>query len=395
MAPELTIAEEPSIQSRPTEPAPRPRVLQRARVLAAVVFVAALFLPLIGSRLHWDPAPSTENRMMARLPGAPKTFKQFTHFSDLYLAWYRDHFGLRNTLIRGLSIIKFHGGLAFDQGTNIIMGKDGWLFYPKEPRNFLADRNLDPFTPAELDIWQRMLEQRYKFLADHGIKFIVTIPPDKQTVYPELLPPDFSAVGPRSRLDQLIDRLRETNSPVQILDLRPILAQAKQTRRIYFKTDTHWNDYGAYAAYPVILDAVNRALPGVHLVPQPLSDFVPSTTTHSGDLAFFLNMYYEYQEDWPTLTRKVPFPAVDVSQTTTGSDAHAPSLFMIHDSFSRSLYQLIGPNFSRVHWEWTIVMNGPQVLAFKPDVVIDEFIERTMYKPAPEDTPDVLAEKPR
>ena len=364
------------------------------RVLAGV-FLASLFVPLIGASLHLDPVPSFENRAMARLPGTPRNFKQLGRYSDLFLAYYRDHFGLRATLIRGLSLVRFHVGLAFDRDTNIIMGKDGWLFYPEDQGDLLADRNLDPFTPGELDVWQRMLEHRCKFCAEHGIPFIVVIPPDKQSVYPEFLPVEFSVVGPKSRLDQLIDRLRETNSPVDMIDLRPILSEAKKYRRIYFKTDTHWNSFGAYAAYPVILDAIGRVLPGVKMTPQPLSDFIVHTSPRSGDLAYFLNLYHEYQEDWPRLDTRVPFPAIGFSDTTKGADPRAPSLFMIHDSFAGSLYQLLGPHFSRVRWEWTTVMNGPEVLSFKPDVVIDEFVERNLFLPTPVDTPDVLAARQR
>ena len=131
------------------------------------------------------------------------------------------------------------------------------------------------------------------------------------------------------------------------------------------------------------------------MVPQPLSDFTAETSVKSGDLGYFLNLYYEYQEDWPQLVRRVPFPAVGYSQITTGSDPHAPSLYMIHDSFTRYLYQFLGPHFSRVSWQWTVVMNGPDVLKFKPDILIDEFVERTLFLPTPTDTPDVLAEKPR
>jgi hypothetical protein len=401
MAPELTIAENFSSQSRLTEAASCPRFLDRARVLIALFFVAALFIPLVGTCFHWDPVPSSENRAMARLPGQPRDFKQFSRFSELFLGYYRDHFGFRNTLIRSLSLAKFHGGLAFDQGTNIILGKDGWLFYPSDPHSFLADRNLEPFTSAELDVWQRMLEQRFKFCADHGIPFIAVVPPDKQAIYPEFLPDELSRLGPESRLDQLIERLRDTNSPVHLIDLRPILREAKKYHRIYFKTDTHWNDYGGYAAYPVILDAVNNVLPGVKLIPQPLGNFSAHSSTKSGDLAYFLNLYYEYREDWPELVRRIPFPmAVHADNPfapviTKGTDPRAPSLYMIHDSFTLYLYQFLGPNFSRVCWEWTKVMNGSQVLSFKPDVVIDEFVERTMYQPVPEDTADIRAVQPR
>jgi len=368
-------------------------------VATAVFFIVALFVPLIGSALRWDPIKSHENRVLARIPTVPRNFKELQHFADLFLAFYRDHFGFRNAKIRGLALVRFHGGLAVDQNTKIIIGKDGWLFLPAGSDNFLADRNLDPFTRAELDSWQRRLEQREKFCRDHGIAFIVVIPPDKQSVYPEDLPEQYSRLGPKSRLDELIDRLRETHSPVHLVDLRPALLEAKKYYRVFHKTDTHWNDYGGYTAYPVILDAVNQAMK-LKMTPQPLSDFIPRVTTHSGDLARFMNLYYEYNEDWLQLVRRRPFgpiihPDNPYLPVTTTGDPYGPKLFMIHDSFMLCLYQFLGPHFSRTCWLWTPVMNGPFILDCKPDLVIDEFLERTIYHSGLEDTPDVRAEQVR
>lgn len=401
MSSELTIAQTPSPFSRSSEAVSHPRPRHRARVAMAFCFLASLAIPLLGSRFHWDPVESSENRILARFPATPANFKDLSRFADEFLAFYRDHFGFRNTLIRGLSVAKFRGGLAVDQTTGIIIGKNGWLFFPSEPHNFLADRYLDPFTSADLDAWQRVLEQRSKFCADHGIPFIAVIPPDKQTIYGEMLPSEFTRLGPQSRLDQLLGRLRQTHSPVRVVDLRPALLDGKQFHRLYHKTDTHWNDYGAFAAYPAIISAVNAALPAAHLVPQPISDFIPRSTPHSGDLARYMNLYYEYNEDWLQLVRRTPFPPIVTPEnpylpiTTRGLDPHAPSLFMIHDSYTLYLSQFLGPHFSRVCWQWTTILNSPLVLDFKPDVVIDEFLERTLYLPVPQDTADVRAIEPR
>ena len=37
-----------------------------------------------------------------------------------------------------------------------------------------------------------------------------------------------------------------------MLDLRPALREAKAKEQVYYKTDTHWNWRGAFAAYRVI-----------------------------------------------------------------------------------------------------------------------------------------------
>jgi len=376
---------------------PRPRLLPWARIAAAGLFLLTLVVPLFGAAMNWDPVASQENRILARPPGVPRTLKDFTHFSDVFLDYYRDHFGFRNTLIRALSLVRFKGGLSQDQNTNIIIGKDGWLFYPSNSPNVLADRNLDPFTSGELDQWQHLLEQRNRFCQEHGIAFVAVIPPDKQSIYTEYLPPDLSLLGPKSRLDQIVERLRQTHSPVRVIDLRPTLLEAKKYHRVYFKTDTHWNDYGGFAAYPVILNAVNEALPWAKLTPQPASDFIPRSTIHSGDLARYLNLYYEYNEDWLQMIRRDPYPPIVTPDnpytpvTTAGPNPNAPALYMMHDSFTLYLGQFLGPNFSRVCWRWTTVMYGNEILKFKPSVVIDEFLERTMYLPAPQDPSEVAS----
>jgi alginate O-acetyltransferase complex protein AlgJ len=373
------------------------RPLQRVRVLLAALFVAALFLPLVGACLDWDPVQSSENRAMAKFPGMPRSFQQFKMFSDLFMGFYRDHFGFRNTLIRGLALGRYHGGLAIDVNTNIIIGKNGWLFFPSSLHDgFLAERNLDPFTETELDQWQQLLEKRNKFFTDHGIPFLVVIPPDKQNVYPELMPEHFAPLGPMTRLDQLIDRLRKTHSRVRVIDLRPALLAAKKYHQLYFKTDTHWNDYGAYAAYPVILDAIQSVVPGSRLVPQPLSEFIPKSTRKAGDLARYMDLYYEYDEDWLELVRRDHFPSIDSTNSvveTTGTDPHAPVLVMFHDSFTNYLAKFLGPNFSRAYWVWSNTMNGSIALQAKPDVVVDEFLERMLYAPLPPDSQDIGDEK--
>jgi alginate O-acetyltransferase complex protein AlgJ len=377
------------------------RVLHhRARAFGAAIFLAALFLPFVGAGLKWDPVASSENRALAKFPGMPRNFQQIKIFSDLFMGFYRDHFGFRNTLIRGLALGRFHGGLGMDRGTNIIIGKDGFLFFPSSVQDgFLAERSLDPFSSAQLDEWQQLLERRNKFFTERGIPFIVVIPPDKQSIYTEMMPEEFSRVGPKTRLDQLIDRLRETHSPVRLVDLRPVLLEAKKYHRIYFKTDTHWNDYGAFAAYPVILDAIQSVLPGRKLVPQPLSDFIPRTRRKSGDLAKYMDLYYEYDEDWLELERRVPFPRVSSTENpyamvvTHGPDPTAPRLFMYHDSFTNYLGQFLGPNFSTATWQWTNTLDGQEALNAKPDVVVDEFLERLLYAPLPPDSADIRDQK--
>lgn len=397
-----------TIIPRPSQPAQstaadRPFSLRNLIVrFLSMLFLASLFVPLIGAWRHWDFATaSNENRRLAESPPVPGDFKDAAHFSDRWLGFYRDHFGLRNTLIRAVSETRYHG-FGADTGESYIIGKDGWLFFrPEADHNFMGYRGLNPFSEDELNAWQDLLETRRAWLASKGIQYFVVIPPDKQTIYPEYLPPEYAVVRHESRLDQLIGRLAQTHSPVHLVDLRPALLEAKKFHRLYFKTDTHWDDYGGFAAYPVILNAVNQFFPAAKMVPQSLSNFVPRSTIHAGDLSHLTNLYYDYAEDWPQLIRRTPAPSIMnpdnpyMPVTNLGEDPHAPSLYIVHDSYALYLSQFLGPHFSRVCWAWSQSLNGPWVLNFKPDLVIDEFLERMLYAPPPVDTPDVRAPEPR
>jgi hypothetical protein len=64
-------------------------------------------------------------------------------------------------------------------------------------------------------------------------------------------------------------------------------------------------------------------------------------------------------------------------------------MFVLHDSFGNYFGPFLGPHFSRADWQWTNVLGGPLILKAKPDVVIDEFLERMLYLPQPMDTEDV------
>jgi alginate O-acetyltransferase complex protein AlgJ len=364
--------------------------------ILGMAFIAALFLPMVGTWMKWDLVASSENRALARFPGMPGNFRQARMFSDLFMDFYRDHFGFRNTLIRALARGKYSGGLDVDVRGPVIFGKDHWLFFRSSiTGDWLAERDLDPFSESELDAWQELYEKRNKFFAERGIPFLLVIAPDKQSIYPEFLPDQLSRIGPESRLDQFIDRLRKTHSPVHFLDLRPILLEARKQQMIYFRTDDHWNDYGAHAAYLAILKEMQRMLPGRRLIPQPIDNFIPGMAHRPGDLAKYVDLTDEYDEEAPRLVRRVPFPAIFKADApyaplmTVGSDPNGPVLYALHDSYTDFLAPFLGPHFSKAYWEWTNYINGAALLKTKPDLVFNEFVERKLNDAIPVDSEEI------
>jgi hypothetical protein len=330
------------------------------------------------------------------MPSVPRNFKDAGKYTDRWLSFYRDHFGLRNTLIHAVAETEFHG-FGADTNGNVIIGKDGWLFFrPDGDHDLIAYRGLNPLSDEELTAWQDLLEKRNAWLASKGIPYLVIIPPDKQTIYPEFLPPEYAPLRRQSRLDQLVERLEQTHSTVRLVDLRPALLAAKPSGRLYHKTDTHWNDSGSFVGYGVIIEAVKELLPKWNIVPQTRNDFVRGPV-HSeiGDLAKMMDMPDQYPDEGFGLVGKIPFnmPSTLMDRNsitvTDSNDPTKPRLVFYHDSFGIGLAQLLGPHFGRVAYVSYYTMDPTAVLNEKPDLVISEFLERNLYIAPPTDAPEI------
>ena len=55
---------------------------------------------------------------------------------------------------------------------------------------------------------------------------------------------------------------------MQVLDLREPLRRAKAERRVYHRTDTHWNEAGAFVVYTENLRALKPWFPDMNAEPR-------------------------------------------------------------------------------------------------------------------------------
>jgi hypothetical protein len=109
-------------------------------------------------------------------------------------------------------------------------------------------------------------------LAARGVRFVFAVAPDKESIYPERLPPTWSPLGPTT-LDRLLAELRR-RTDVEIVDLRPALLAEKANDRpevedlAYFPRGTHWTPRGAFAASQEILRRIARDFPRAGELPR-------------------------------------------------------------------------------------------------------------------------------
>ncbi len=155
--------------------------------------------------------------------------------------------------------------VGFVDTEQVVSGEAGWLFYRADfPQGACLDAGR-----AARDLTQ--LETLIDLTRAAGIDMIVSVSPDKSTIYPEMLNQTMRGYWRCQPHDgPLLRAMMRDHAPRLIDHAPPILAAKAQDpgRRLYYATDTHWTPMGAATALRQLLAAV---LPGAAIPPPTAS----------------------------------------------------------------------------------------------------------------------------
>jgi hypothetical protein len=256
-----------------------------------------------------------------------------------------------------------------------------------------------------MENWRRLIQERRDWCAARSIAYVFVIAPDKQTIYPEHLP-DWLDVGPGpSKVEQFVNFLAtHPNNNLNVVDLSSPLRDAKKIRQDYLRTDTHWNLFGAFVGYRAAMDALTNQVPGLI---APSADFYGWTNDPRpfvGDLAKMLAHDEDSHDENALLLPVAPFaaekfnlePIYDAARIPQETPAEPKPFFtrnpqargkaiLFHDSFGADWRNYLGGTFNEVldihRYAWV----RPLIEREKPNVVIDEMVERKFNTGSPLD----------
>jgi alginate O-acetyltransferase complex protein AlgJ len=390
---EGTVLVAPVPQQRPGSPFRPERLKSAATVFLCGLFLVLLWMPAFDSAFKLDNSPiPIENRAPAKLPVWGTGAQGVKGYLAGLEAYFNDHFGFRNLFIRthGFFLRK-----VFGQGSvEVLIGRDQWLFYAGN-RAIDCHMGVKLLSARQLNEWQALLEKRRDWLAERGIKYLFVLTPNKESIYPEYLPEWAHKEGAVTQLDQLLAHLR-AHSTVEILDLRPAMIEARKNGRIYLITDTHWNHLGAFAGYRAIIQTLARQLPGME--PLGMDAFESSVSQRpGGDLARMLAQEQAMRErDFVTLTPRSELPKLEVKSDPSilprewlpeeqpvfvENSNQKYTAVVFRDSFAEYLIPFLGHNFKRIVFIWQRPWDLKVIEHEKPNVVIDEMLERYLDWP--------------
>jgi hypothetical protein len=353
--------------------------------LTIIVFLGLLWLPSLDQFFKLDHAePPMENRLLAKWPRL-KGLGRSRDFIAGIESYFNDHFGFRKRLVRLNHHWKeqlFHEGGSSD----VIVGREGWLFYAGM-RMLEHCTHEAALTEQQLRDWCRLLEMRRDWLRARGIKYLFVVPPDKHTVYPEYLPAWIEISAKPTKIQQLIHYMKD-RSTVEIADLSQALIEGKRIHVDYLKTDTHWNRFGGFIGYRALVEALARQIPGLEPLALDTYDWKPAPAK-PGDTATVRGSSGSYTET--AALQPTPRPNPNLIYDPARFPHHGPSetrscftlnekasgkVLVFQDSFASSWYGFLDRHFREVVYVWRYDWDRPLIEREKPDLVIDEMLER-------------------
>ena len=358
-----------------------------ARIVLSALFCAALALPGLLAWIAPPDAASVERefRRPAPKPQTPRSLESALAWPRAFDAWFSDHYGLRAQLIRWNNALRLL--VLGESPTSEIVAGPGPSLFTTRDRAVDVFRGADPFSERELALWTQVLADRRAWCEARGVKYVFAIAPNKESIYPERFPARFDKIGP-TRREQLLAHL-SARADAQVLDLTDAVRASREEFAaqgdVYFPLGTHWNDYGAFAAYRALLGHVGELVPGVR--PRSVDEFEFAPTDFQDD-TWAGRLYLEDLLVQPNVELRPRFASgLDeqfhkslkaIALDAQHRDSSLPRAVVFHDSMGEKLRPLLAEHFSRCVFRWESDFDTALIERERPDVVIQVFVERAL-----------------
>ncbi|MBR2526674.1 hypothetical protein IKE67_09440 [bacterium] len=225
-----------------------------AEILFLIIFFIVLFIPM--SNIDNSEISEQENRTLAKLkPIFTKQGKINYDFGKNFNDWFNDHFNFRNKLIALNSYLKI------STNKDVEIKQDG--FIDKESGFIYYYRNFYRYSSKEVQNNLKPLIELNNFCKQNNIKLYVLITPPKEDIYKPKS--SIIAIKDNTPFEKYIQQLQKNTDLKIFYPINEFKENAKNNY-IYFKTDDHWTDDGAYTGYKVLMDAIQKDFTNINVL---------------------------------------------------------------------------------------------------------------------------------
>ena len=250
----------------------------------------------------------------------------------------------------------------------VLLGNNGWLYY----NDSLDDYMGKGLSEEELELAAKRLAEIQKAVESKGMRFVFTIAPNKNSLYPENMPAYIANAHENSnaaRLETYLDKYGVNYANLfKLFDREDVM---------YYATDSHWNAEGAAHAADYILKSVGIDTEYSY---GPFS----IDGIHTGDLYEMLYPAARGSESQVVYSGEMKHWCLNDTNNGNAMRIEAVNpekkgnLFCWRDSFGIELYPYLAESFGYSEFSRKSAYNLEDLADNDYDVVIIELVERNI-----------------
>lgn len=344
----------------------RGAALKYLKIVYIVLICAVLAAPLL--LLPFADNTSAEKRKLSAFPSLVDEDGFNLEFPSEVDTWLSEHFPFRSQLISVNNYLKASLFKTSDE-EQVVVGKENWLYFSETLPDYFGDNCLSDLQLQKLLTTVSLMQE---YTENNGAKFVFTVAPNKNTVYPAYMPDRYRRTEKPTNLQRLTSALKPA---AYFADLYAAVT-TDTNERLYHARDSHWNALGALHGYREIMRAAGR------------------------DTAMFDNAAYTWETNWRGDLDDMIFPALDIKDTqavfnvdwsytftsnyhseedifiTTENEGGEGALLMFRDSFGNALLPFMAQSFKRAAFSRATPYDLRNVVDY--DTVVVEIVERNL-----------------
>lgn len=329
-----------------------------ASSLVIGLFLALCLFPGLGIFLLGESQPAANEQLAPRPRWGLSVLNESAD-------WLADHFALRQDLVTLWARLNAAVGTSTEE--QVLLGREGWLYYAPT----LPDYSGEHLSDEELERIALRLASLQADAEQAGMRFVFTVAPNKNTLYPDAMPSWAKAEHGNGNLSRLQPRLEAHG--IRYVDLSGIPMP-------YYRTDSHWTAEGAAMAADALLAALDRQS---SYAAGPFRE----EGLHRGDLYEMLYPAARGAEPEIVYAELLQYESLNDTRggnaitIRTASSEGTGRLYCWRDSFGIALYPYLADSFAEAVFSRS---RNYQIPDGEYDVLILEIVERNL--------PELLAE---
>lgn len=300
------------------------------------------------------------------------------------------NFPLKHDYFKLFSFLKEDVFNSLSSPKKVIKWDNGWYFLGDNYSNNLSEsKGLILFTKEELEILSENLKYKKEWSQKNNMLYIMSIAPNKESVYGDMLP--IAQSGTNKKMFQIDSICKTLDIPFVDLGKQIPLKSKVNT---YHKSDTHWNEYGSYFGYKEFIEKLKGFYPSKEIAaPYTINDF-KIDSSYNKDFGDLKQMIGELRgENMVTLQLLKPSNAkdekakneipstivVDPSEYEMRFSAEVNNdikILFLRDSFGGSILKYLKEHFKETIFIFHRDFDKNLLKNEKPTILVEEIVER-------------------